>query len=610
MADNTDFTLPKDAYATFDALTLKSLIKQRLREGGTFTDQDFEGSNLSAIIDIIALSYHLSLFYLNQTSSESLFNEATVFENINRITKLIGYKPTGYKTAVLPFQAQASSRLPVNVYTVKRYSYFTVDGTEYSFIKDATFSKTNIADEELTTLSENTLLYQGKYAENPAIPAIGEEFETVTLLVRDNINQVPVNIEADSINVYVQNINTEKYNEFREVDSLFNATNTSYVFEKRLNENGFYEIKFGNGVNGVRLNPGDKIFIYYLKSDGTSGKISAGKLDGNNLNTFTTTQFEAITPDIYESTNLFLTPLLASGIAFTNSVGSTSPNDIETVQQIKENAPRNFFAQNRIVTNDDFQAFVEKRYSNIITSTVLVSNESFIDTVIKYYYDLGLDRPNQDSRFLFNQVKFSTTNQTNQVYAFMVPKIKIADSDNNLFYLTQSQKSEVINTARDQKIINTEIQPMDPVYVGVTVGLQDRFNDKPTTDDIEYSELIIQRKQNNRISASRIIEEANNVFEEAFDPANIELGGIINVTSITTKILAIEGVSGLRTVKRNADTSEIVRSVPFLNLYSFNAAYADVDIESTGSNISLPYFKFPFLYNSDLKSRINVEIID
>jgi hypothetical protein len=610
MADNTDFTLPKDAYATFDALTLKSLIKQRLREGGTFTDQDFEGSNLSAIIDIIALSYHLSLFYLNQTSSESLFNEATVFENINRITKLIGYKPTGYKTAVLPFQAQASSRLPVNVYTIKRYSYFTVDGTEYSFIKDATFSKTNIADEELTTLSENTLLYQGKYVENPAIAAIGEEFETVTLLVRDNINQVPVNIEADSINVYVQNINTEKYNEFREVDSLFNATNTSYVFEKRLNENGFYEIKFGNGVNGVLLNPGDKVFIYYLKSDGTSGKISAGKLDGNNLNTFTTTQFEAITPDIYEANNLFLTPLLASGISFTNSVGSTSPDDIETVEQIKENAPRNFFAQNRIVTNDDFQAFVEKRYSNIITSTVLVSNESFIDTVIRYYYDLGLDRPNQDSRFLFNQVKFSTTNQTNQVYAFMVPKIKIADSDNNLFYLTQSQKSEVINTARDQKIINTEIQPMDPVYVGVTVGLQDRFNDKPTTDDIEYSELIIQRKQNNRISASRIIEEANNVFEEAFDPANIELGGIINVTAITTKILAIEGVSGLRTVKRNADTSEIVRSVPFLNIYNFNAAYADVDIESTGSNISLPYFKFPFLYNSDLKSRINVEIID
>ena len=610
MVDNTDFTLPKDAYATFDALTLKSLIKQRLREGGTFTDQDFEGSNLSAIIDIIALSYHLSLFYLNQTSSESLFNESTVFENINRITKLIGYKPTGYKTAVLPFEAEASSRLPVNVYTIKRYSYFSIDGTDYSFINDATFSKTNIADEQLTTLSENTLLYQGKYVEHPVLAAIGEEFETVTLLVRDNINQTPINIEADSIGVYIQNANTNKYNEFTEIDSLFNATNTSYVFEKRLNENGFYEIKFGNGVNGIQLNPADKIFIYYLKSNGIGGRVSAGKLDGNNLNVLTTTQFEAITPDIYESNTLILTPSLASAVAFTNSVGATSPNDIETVDQIKENAPRSFFAQNRIVTNDDFQAFIEKRYSNIITSTVLVSNESYIDTVIKYYYDLGLDRPNQDSRFLFNQVKFATTNQANQVYAFMVPKIKIADSDNNLFYLTQAQKSEVVNTARSQKIINSEIQPMDPVYVGVTIGLQDSFNDKPSLDDIEYSELIIQRKQNNRISASRIIEEANNVFEEAFDPANIELGDILNITSISTKILAIEGVAGLRTVKRNVDTGEITRSVPFLNIYNFNAAYADVDIASTGSNVALPYFKFPFLYSSNLKSRINVEIID
>ena len=557
MADNTDFTLPKDAYATFDALTLKSLIKERLREGGTFTDQDFEGSNLSAIIDIIALSYHLSLFYLNQTSSESLFNEATVFENINRITKLIGYKPTGYKTAVLPFEAEASSRLPVNVYTIKRYSYFTIDGIDYSFIDDATFSKTNIDDEQLTTLSDNTLLYQGKYVEHPVIAAIGEEFETVTLVVRDTINQTPINIEADSINVYVQSTNTNKYNEFTEIDSLFNATNTSYVFEKRLNENGFYEIKFGNGVNGVQLNAADRIFIYYLKSDGVSGRVSAGKLNGNNLNVFTTTQFEAITPDVYEPNTLFVTPNIASAISFTNSIGATKPGDVETVDQIKENAPRTFFAQNRIVTNDDFQSFIEKRYSNIITSATLVSNESFVDTVIKYYYDLGLDRPNQDSRFLFNQVKFSTTNQANQVYAFMVPKIKIADSDNNLFYLSQAQKSEIINTAQAQKIINAEIQPMDPVYVGVTVGLQNGFNDKPSLDDVEFTELTIQRRQNNRISAARIIEEVNNVFVDAFDPANVQLGEVINITDITTKILAIEGVAGIRTIKRDADTGEV-----------------------------------------------------
>ena len=70
MADNTDFSLNKDAYTSFDALTLKQLIKKRLNDGDVFTDQIFEGSNISAIIDIIAYSYHTLLFYLNQTSSE------------------------------------------------------------------------------------------------------------------------------------------------------------------------------------------------------------------------------------------------------------------------------------------------------------------------------------------------------------------------------------------------------------------------------------------------------------------------------------------------------------------------------------------------------------
>ena len=610
MADNTDFTLPRDAYATFDALTLKSLIKNRLREGGTFTDQDFEGSNISAIIDIIALSYHLSLFYLNQTSSESLFDEATVFENINRITKLIGYKPTGYRTSVLSFEAEASGILPRDIYTIKRFSYFTVNGTEYSFLNDATFSKTQAGIEQLSELANNNLLYQGKFNEVPVIRAIGEDFETISLILRDTINNVPFDIEENSINVFVRDINTGKYIEFTETKSIFNEGNASYSFEKRLNENGFYELKFGNGVNGVPLKTGDQVYIYYLKSDGTKGSIAPGGLDGNNVNIYTTSQFETISNDIYGTDTLFLTPDTAAAIKFTNSTGSSNPSDIESVEEIRENAPRTFFAQNRIVTNDDFKSFIDKGYSNIISSSILVNNQSFVDNVIKYYYDLGLDRPNQDSRFLFNQVKFSTTNQANQVHAFMVPKVKTVDENNNLFFLSQSQKSEIINTAQSEKILNAEILPQDPVYVGVTVGLQDTANSDPTVADINDSYLVIERTLNNRISTTKIIEDVNSIFEEAFKPENVDLGSVINITDITAQILAIEGVSGLKTIKRNPRTAEVIRQVPFLNLFNFNAAYSDVDINSTGSNVSLPYFKYPFLYNSNLKERITIEIVE
>ena len=107
----TDFTLSKKSYASFDALTLKQLIKDRLNEEGVFTDQIFEGSNISSIIDIIAYSYHTLLFYLNQSSNETLFNEASIYENMNRIVKLIDYKPIGYQTSLLPFKVSANANI-------------------------------------------------------------------------------------------------------------------------------------------------------------------------------------------------------------------------------------------------------------------------------------------------------------------------------------------------------------------------------------------------------------------------------------------------------------------------------------------------------------------
>ena len=85
MANFTEFNLPTNAYTGFDAQSLRDLIIDRINNDATinFTDQNCEGSNISALIDIIAYSYHTLLFYLNQTSSESNFNDAElVWEHI------------------------------------------------------------------------------------------------------------------------------------------------------------------------------------------------------------------------------------------------------------------------------------------------------------------------------------------------------------------------------------------------------------------------------------------------------------------------------------------------------------------------------------------------
>ena len=89
----TEYSLPDKAYTSFDATSLRDFIINRLTEQGTFTDQIYRGSNMSSFIDVIAYSFHTLLFYLNRTSTESMFTETTIYENINRIVKMLNYNP-------------------------------------------------------------------------------------------------------------------------------------------------------------------------------------------------------------------------------------------------------------------------------------------------------------------------------------------------------------------------------------------------------------------------------------------------------------------------------------------------------------------------------------
>ena len=599
---NTDFTLARNNYTSFDALTLKQLIKQRLNEEGVFTDQVFEGSNISAIIDIIAYSYHTLLFYLNSTASESLFSESTLYENMNRIVKLIDYKPNGYQTSILSFEATANENLLPDLYTIKRYSYFTINGLYYSFTGDISFNKLTEGDEFLQSLSDNNILHQGQYFELPVQNAIGENFETATIVVKDNITGEPVFIDGNSIDVYVRDTNTGKYNFYNETNNIFLLGPESLSYEKRINENGFYEIKFGNGIFGKRLNEGDEILIYYLKSDGESGVVSPNQLNGNNLNFFTTPQFEAISNDIYVTQNItFLTPQNAQNIAFSNQNSSTNPKEKETVDEIRINSKKSFQSQNRLVTIEDYETFITRNFSNIIQSLNVVNNKSYINEYIKYFYDLGLDRPNDDPRFLFNQLKFSSSGESNNVYLFGVPAIKNVNENNEVNFLSTSQKNSIVNAIETQKMVNIEIIPQDPIYTGFNLGLS-LPNEKLNLDIINETFLVVKRDVSVRNSAESIKQQINNIFINFFD--NLKIGDLVSISNIINEILTVQGVTEVITRRV---TNDITLQSPNLSLLVFNSSYPEIDINTISSDIQLPFFKFPFLYNKSILNNIIVE---
>ena len=191
------------------------------------------------------------------------------------------------------------------------------------------------------------------------------------------------------------------------MDSLYLSKSVERVYEKRLNESGHFEIKFGNGVFGKRLAGGDTVAINYVRSSGERGKISKNAINGNKLYIYDSARQRSIFDDTFinKSTTTFITVNNSSDITFTNPINSTTLAVAETVDQIRENAPKIFSSQMRLVTESDYEALLNKNLTNIINSSKVVGNTDYINEYIQYFYNMGVD-PNKVNRVLINQVKF------------------------------------------------------------------------------------------------------------------------------------------------------------------------------------------------------------
>lgn len=591
-----EFNMPLDGYAAFDALSLKSLIVKRLGTSKVFTDQNFEGSNLSAIIDIIGYAYHVLLFYLNRTGAESTFSTADLYENINRIVKLLNYAPVGYQTAILPFKASGTTTLPAGTYTIPRYAYFTINGLSFSFNKDVTFTKATDSLEELTKFQEENLLYQGLYREYPTYFATGEPYEVLTPTIVD-INGNSPYIDHFNIDVYVKDntLASPKWEKWKATQSLFLERANAKAYEIRLNENLRYEIKFGNNITGKQLNPNDEVAIYYLQSDGARGEVGPNTINGNRLFIYNTNRFSAIQVDTTPPNLSLVTPSQVSGMIFTNTDPTTRFVEVESASSIKANATNTFKSQYRLITSSDFENYISKNYGNIIASTRAVNNWEYISGHLKYYFDLGVSKPNLESRVLYSQLKFADASNSNNVYIYSVPKLeKINSISTRNNYLNSAQKQILLNDLQQIKLTTSEIIINDPVYTAVDIGVRVAGVElTPSLSDI--TTLEITRNPASARSSEAVQELVYKVFSNYFSTTRDNLGLYISLTDITNEILSIEGVVGVNTT---TTINGVVHSIPGVSLMLYNPVYPYDDINITTQDLQLPYFKYPYLNNT------------
>lgn len=597
MANTQSFDIPKDAYVAFDALSLRQLIINRLNEQKVFTDQNFVGSNLASIIDIVSYAYNTLIYYLNKTSSESMFSEAQLYENINRIVKILDYSPIGFQTSTLSFNCSAAA-LSQGLYTIPRYSYVVTNNVPFSFNEDITFVKTQTGTlEDLNELAQQKLLYQGSYQEHPLQTATGEDNEIMFLNPGDDL------VDHFNIDVFVKSSQTGKWELYTKTPNLFLESGSAKKYEIRLNPNSRYEIRFGNNINGAKLLPGDQVGIYYLASLGTQGEVGPGALDNQSrLVRFNTIQYNQILADIFEQDFRYLKNSEMGNLLFTNNTNSTTIKAPETVDQIRETAPATYRSQYRLVTTRDYEVFTKTNFTNLLADVKCINNWSYVSEYLKYFYDIGLTDPARTERALFNQVTYADSCNFNNIYLIVVPR----SGSQNLDYLVPSQKQLINSALLNSKMATTETVFIDPVYKAISFGISTPENVvNPVTDESLCYIEVIKRVSSRRDNQS-IVNDIVNIITNYFNRNNLTLGQTVDTRSLTQQILSVNGVETFFTTRLDAPSERLEG----LSLFVWNPVYPENDKEATSNNINLRNFEYPFFNNLEtLADKIKVTAV-
>ena len=351
--------MPFTKFTNLDFDQIKSSIKDYIRANSDFTDFDFEGSNFSVLIDTLAYNTYITAFNSNMIVNESFLDSATLRENVVSLARNIGYVPRSRTSAqaTVSFDITTSSNTPSLTLQAGLICVGTNNDTSYVFSTPETITTTTTqaTDTNGNVISStgsfsNIVVYQGTYL-------------TKSYTVNGSLDQRFLIdnsfIDTSTIKVYVKGASdTGLGKEYRKVDNIINITDTSetYLIQEVTDER--YEILFGDGVFGKKLENDAIISISYIVTDG---------IDGNGPSTFT------YAGSIVNSTNQVVLPTATPTIITVSS--AANGGNIESIDSIKYFAPRLYSSQYRAVTARDYESVIQQIYSNTESVSVVGGEE-------------------------------------------------------------------------------------------------------------------------------------------------------------------------------------------------------------------------------------------
>jgi len=429
---------------SFDGI--KSNLKTFLKAKSEYTDFDFEGSNLSALLDVLSYNTYMNNYYLNMIGSEMFLDSSELKQSVVSHAKELNYLPRSRTSSRVEVQFSiAATNTPLSITIPEDYTITTtIDNKLYKFSIPGDLVVTKNSQGQY--ISDSVYLYEG---------SIVNEYFTVATGKTYRLNNT--NIDTNSIKVNVTESSSDSTNTFYTfAENLQGLNGNSKIYFIQGYNSDQYEIVFGDGVFGKALTNGNIVRVKYRATNGSTG---------NKAKSFSsTTKVEG-----YTVTTAVITP-------------AADGSERETISSIKLNAPRFFTTQNRAVTKEDYINLVLSEFPQIQACTVyggedvdppefgkvLVTLKPYgpnpiLSDNIKEDITVYLRSKNittepiiKDPEYIYLEVVSdvyynpdATTNSAKQIKSIAVNAIKTFNNENFIDFGSDFRKSKLISTIDD-----------------------------------------------------------------------------------------------------------------------------------------------------------------
>ena len=335
--------MPFTQFSSLDFDEIKAQIKDFLRSNSNFTDFDFEGSNFSVIIDTLAYNTYINAFNANLLANESFLDSATIRENVVSLARNIGYVPRSKTAATATVRI---SDINVGATSDSTTKFLTLraglvcvgasENTTYRFSLPDNITSTRIKDIGGTSFAQfddPITIYEGTF--------LTRTYRSSSSVDQRFIIDSP-GIDSSTIRVFVSGPDdTSLGRQYRMIDNILNIDKNSEIFLSQEVQDEKYEIMFGDGLFGRKLENNSVITVRYIVTDGSTGN---GASNFSFQGTFTKSDGTIFTP--------------TESVSVTTVTNASNGAEVEDVSSIKYFAPRLYSAQYRAVTPRDYEAII------------------------------------------------------------------------------------------------------------------------------------------------------------------------------------------------------------------------------------------------------------